>query len=55
MENRPKHHVVAVDRLNGDVIVTFADGKSALYSASDLYDLLPQVAERLGRDTTETS
>ncbi len=53
MENRPKHRVDNVDRINGDVIVTFDDGKTAIFPASVLYELLPQVRERLVNDTAE--
>jgi len=45
MENRPGTSVVEVDRLEGGVIVTFDDGKSAFYSAALLRDVLPQAKE----------
>jgi len=45
MENRPETSVVEVDRLEGGVIVTFDDGKSAFYSAALLRDVLPQAKE----------
>ena len=34
--------VIDVDRLNGDVVVSFEDGVIALYSATLLRELLPQ-------------
>jgi hypothetical protein len=55
MENGTQHRVVNVDRLNGDVIITFEDGKNAVYSASVLYELLPQIAGGLGSKATEAS
>jgi len=53
MDGDAKHRVVTADILNGEVIVTFDDGETAIYPASVLYDLLPQVGERLGSDTAE--
>ena len=55
MENRPKRRVVTADLLNGDVIIVFDDGKNAVYQASVLYGLLPQVSGEVDDDTTETS
>ncbi len=52
MTKRQRRRVVSVDILNGDVIVTFDDGKCAVYPAAVLYTLLPQVGEGSGSDTT---
>jgi hypothetical protein len=49
------NRVVNVDRLNGDVIVTFENGKNAVYPAPVQYELLPQVSGELDSDTAETS
>ncbi len=35
-------HLLAAERLNGGVIITFDDGKCAVYSASLLYATLDQ-------------
>jgi hypothetical protein len=50
-----KYRVVSTDILSGDVIVTFEDGKNAVYPASIQYELLPQVSGEVDDDTTETS
>ncbi len=55
MKKRQKHRVVTVDRLNGDVIVTFDGGKSAVYPANVLYALLPQVDLGSSSDTAGAS
>jgi len=53
VESPPQRRVVSVDRLDGDVTVTFDDGKTAVYPASVLYELLPQVSEGPREDTKE--
>lgn len=45
MDNLEQARVIAVDRFDGGVIVTFADNRDALYPASFLYDSLPLVQE----------
>ena len=45
MDTRKEPRVIAVDRLNGDVIVSFSDNRDALYPASFLYNSLPLVQE----------
>jgi DUF971 family protein len=45
MENSPEPCVIEVDRLDGGVIITFDDGKSAFYSASLLRSAFPQAKE----------
>src|SRR5271154_3298758 len=53
VQSPPQRRVVSVDRLDGDVLVTFDDGKTAVYPASVLYELLPQVSEGPREDTKE--
>ncbi|GAC1430529.1 MAG: hypothetical protein NVSMB62_27840 [Acidobacteriaceae bacterium] len=38
-------HISAVERLMGGLLITFADGKSALYSATLLRQLFTQATE----------
>ena len=38
----PSPRIVSADRLDGGVLIEFADGSYAVYSASLLYELLPQ-------------
>jgi hypothetical protein len=45
MDKHKEPGVVAVDRFKGDIIVSFADNRDALYSASFLYSSLPLVQE----------
>jgi hypothetical protein len=45
MEIQPKIRVRSAERVSKDVIITFDDGKSALYSASLLRDMSSQAAE----------
>jgi hypothetical protein len=45
MEPTPVPRVVYAERLNGGVIITFDDGKCAVYSASLLHVILPQAEE----------
>jgi hypothetical protein len=45
MDDRKEPRVVAVDRFDGNVIVSFADNRDALYPASFLYSSLPLVQE----------
>jgi hypothetical protein len=45
MENRTEPRIVAADRLGKDVIITFDDGKSAVYSASLLQAIFTQAQE----------
>lgn len=42
MKTHPDPRIVYVDRVDGSIIVSFHDGKSALYSAALLYATLPQ-------------
>ncbi len=44
--------MISADRMDQSVIVTFSDGKSAVYSASLLYAMLPQ-AEQLDKAQPE--
>ena len=37
--------VTAIDRFRGDAVISFQDNRSALFPASFLYALLPQVQE----------
>jgi hypothetical protein len=45
MENRSEHRVVDAERLGDGVIITFDDGKSAVYSASLLQAIFTQAQE----------
>ena len=45
MDIRKEPRVVATDRFDGDVIVSFAHNRGALYPASFLYRSLPLVQE----------
>jgi len=45
METEPKSRVVAAEKLSGGGIISFDDGKSALYSASLLHALFSQADE----------
>ena len=46
METTIAPRILYAERLRGGVVITFEDGKSALYPAALMYDMLPQ-AERL--------
>jgi hypothetical protein len=41
----PEPRIVSADRMDDSVIVTFDDGRCAIYSASLLYTVLPQAKE----------
>jgi DUF971 family protein len=41
-------HIVYVERLNGSVAIGFDDGKTALYSAALLYEILPRAKDLTG-------
>jgi hypothetical protein len=45
--------VVYAERVGGDVIIEFNDGKSALYSASFLHSMLTQATEMDASDSEE--
>jgi len=38
-------HIVNVERLNGSVVIGFDNGKTALYSAALLYEILPRTRD----------
>ncbi len=42
MENRSDPHILAAERLNVGVVITFDNGESAIYSAALLYSMFPQ-------------
>jgi DUF971 family protein len=42
MDAQPTPYIVEVERWNGSVIITFDDGKSALYSASLLRAMIDE-------------
>jgi hypothetical protein len=46
MENPITPRIVSAERLGGGIIITFEDGKSALYPAALMYSMFHQ-AERL--------
>jgi hypothetical protein len=44
--NLPKEpHVISAERLNGGVIITFEDGRSAIYSSSLLDSIFAQAED----------
>ena len=45
METKPEPRVVSAEKLSRGVVITFDDGKSALYSASLLHETFPQAEE----------
>ncbi len=45
MKSQEEPHVVSADRLNASVIITFNDGRCAVYSSALLYAALPQAEE----------
>ena len=45
MENPPIPRIVDADRLAGDLVIAFEDGKTAVYPAAILYAILPQANE----------
>jgi hypothetical protein len=53
MKTQPAPLMTSADRMDQSLIITFSDGKSAVYSASLLYAMLPQ-AERLDKLGPET-
>jgi hypothetical protein len=42
MDSHPDTRVISCDRMDNGVVVSFGDGKTALYSADFLYSTLPQ-------------
>ena len=55
MEERKKPHLIAADRLDGSVIITFDDGRAGIYSSEVLYAALPQARELHEVDAAELS
>jgi hypothetical protein len=53
MENHSDPRIVGADRLAGGVVITFDDGKAALYPASLLYATLPQ-AQQIADDELDS-
>ena len=53
MEATLDYVVVYAERVGGDVVIEFNDGKSALYSASLLHSMLTQVTEIDASDSDE--
>jgi hypothetical protein len=53
MENALDYVVVYAERVGGNVIIEFNDGKCALYSASFLHSMLTQVTEMDASDSEE--
>jgi hypothetical protein len=45
--------VIDVDRIGGDIIVYFSDGKCAIYPTSLLWELLPRAREMTESDAEE--
>jgi len=41
----PKPHIVNVERVDGSVVIGFDDGKTALYPAALLYEILPRARD----------
>lgn len=42
MEGHTQHRIVSADRVTNCLVITFDDGKCALFSASLLYAILPE-------------
>jgi hypothetical protein len=42
MDTRPEPRIVSCDRMDNGIVVSFDDGKTALYSAALLHATLPQ-------------
>jgi hypothetical protein len=42
MDIRPEPRIVSCDRMDSGIVVSFDDGKTALYSAALLHATLPQ-------------
>ena len=55
MGNVPYHRVESADRLGDDAIISFDDGRSAIYPASLLYAMIPQATEIPPEDAEESS
>ena len=53
MEALPECVVVYAERVGGNVIIEFNDGKSALYSASFLHSMLARATELEASDSEE--
>ncbi len=45
MSEHAKPHLISADRLDGSIVVTFDDGRCAIYSSELLYATLPQARE----------
>ncbi len=59
MKEQASPHILSADRLDGSVLITFNDGRCAIYSSDLLYSALPQAkelndfAEAKKQDSTE--
>ncbi len=53
MEDVKKSRVIAADRLDDSVIITFDDGRCGIYSSHLLYSMLPSSHELHGSDQME--
>jgi hypothetical protein len=45
MENQPIPRIINAERLGGDLVIAFEDGKSAIYPAAMLYAIFPQATQ----------
>ena len=54
MESFLHPRIVSVERLEDSAVVTFENGRSALYSASLLYNMISQANEIASEDINDT-
>jgi hypothetical protein len=53
MENPRVPEVIEALRLHGDLLITFDDGKCAIYSAALLYGMVDKAGEVIDLDSTD--
>ena len=55
MQDTKKSRVIAADRLEDSVILTFEDGRCGIYSSHLLYSMLPSARELYESDNLDRS
>jgi hypothetical protein len=55
MKAQPDPHIAEAERIDGGVLITFVDGKSALYSAALLQAMFSQADEVVAQPDDEIS
>jgi hypothetical protein len=53
MKNPRVPQVIEAVRIHGDLLITFGDGKCAVYSAALLYDMFEKADEVIDRDSND--